>query len=312
MHRFLEAKKCLLCGSAIEQQYYSERVVFAYKCPICGMVTLSEEAVLNLGYGSQESKHLLSGFTRERTEFGLKPIDIMASDIEGIGKSASVPRNVSEKLDRLLKYLEKKSDYPGKTVALIPGLDYPIAYALNSEELLYLLKQLASLNWIETPNVIGDINGLRKYGILLTVDGWNRIAEIARYPQVFDQAFVAMWFNEETEKAYKEGIEKAIADSGYKPLRVDYLEHNDIISDVIIAEIRKSKFLVADFTGHRGGVYFEAGFALGLGIPVIFLCRKDQIAQAHFDTRQYNHIVWENETELYQKLLNRINATIIR
>ena len=48
--------------------------------------------------------------------------------------------------------------------------------------------------------------------------------------------------------------------------------------DRILAEIRKSKFVVADFTscgeciacdkcehiGARGGVYFEAGFALGL------------------------------------------------
>ena len=35
--------------------------------------------------------------------------------------------------------------------------------------------------------------------------------------------------------------------------------------DRIIAQIRASKFVVADFTRNRGGVYYEAGFALGLG-----------------------------------------------
>ena len=40
-------------------------------------------------------------------------------------------------------------------------------------------------------------------------------------------------------------------------------------------QIRKSKFLIADFTGQRGGVYYEAGFAYGLGLPVIWTCRKD-------------------------------------
>jgi len=67
---------------------------------------------------------------------------------------------------------------------------------------------------------------------------------------------------------------------------------------------------VCDFTGHRGSVYFEAGFAMGLGKPIIWSCRKDYFKDCQFDTRQYNHIEWENAEELYKKLLNRIQATI--
>lgn len=80
---------------------------------------------------------------------------------------------------------------------------------------------------------------------------------------------------------------------------------------MIVAEIRKSSFLIADFTGDRGGVYFEAGFAKGLGIPVIFSCKKGEWTdKLHFDTRQYNHIIWETPTDLAVKLQNRIAATI--
>lgn len=68
--------------------------------------------------------------------------------------------------------------------------------------------------------------------------------------------------------------------------------------------------MIADFTGNRNGVYFEAGFAMGLGIPVIWTCRKDHIDNVHFDTRQYNHIVWETPEELREKLTYRIEATI--
>lgn len=71
---------------------------------------------------------------------------------------------------------------------------------------------------------------------------------------------------------------------------------------------------MADFThgdgGVRGGVYFEAGFALGLNIPVIYMCKDDQIDNVHFDTRQYNHILWKDAKELKEKLSNRISATI--
>jgi nucleoside 2-deoxyribosyltransferase len=107
-----------------------------------------------------------------------------------------------------------------------------------------------------------------------------------------------------------DAIHPALASAGYSPVRVDRVEHNDKIDDRIVAEIRQSALLVADFTGHRGGVYFEAGFALGLGIPVIFTVRKDAIDKVHFDTRQYNHIVWETPSELRERLHDRVIATM--
>ncbi len=95
-----------------------------------------------------------------------------------------------------------------------------------------------------------------------------------------------------------------------KPFRVDKKEHNDKVDDLIIASIKESRFVVADFTGHRGGVYFEAGFAMGLGLPVIWSCRQDEVEKLHFDIRQYNCVTWTTAAELQEKLYNRIRATI--
>jgi nucleoside 2-deoxyribosyltransferase len=91
-------------------------------------------------------------------------------------------------------------------------------------------------------------------------------------------------------------------------------QHNNRIDDEIAAMIRRSKFIVADFTGRRGGVYFEAGFALGMGLPVIWVCSKDELKDVHFDTRQYNFIVWEEGKleECKKALQYRIEATIGR
>jgi hypothetical protein len=68
-------------------------------------------------------------------------------------------------------------------------------------------------------------------------------------------------------------------------VRPDRVEHNDNVNDRIISEIRSCQFMVADFTLHRNGVYFEAGLASGLGRPVICTCRRDEMRDAHFDTR---------------------------
>jgi nucleoside 2-deoxyribosyltransferase len=115
------------------------------------------------------------------------------------------------------------------------------------------------------------------------------------------------------EPLWHNAIEPAIADAGYTPKRIDKHEHNNRIDDEIIATIRRSRFVIADYTGNRGGVYFEAGFALGLGIPVIWTCRDGRLNKVHFDTRQYNFITRADDKlpDFRNRLNNRICATII-
>lgn len=158
--------------------------------------------------------------------------------------------------------------------------------------------------------------------VRLTSKGFERLEVLETSGADTKQAFVAMWFGADMNHAYTAGIEPAIINAGFLPLRIDRKEHNNKIDDEIIAEIRRSRFVVADFTcgtvsydGEvtaipRGGVYYEAGFAQGLGIPVIWCCREDHIGHVHFDTRKFNHITWTDPEDLRVKLNNRIRAVI--
>ena len=139
------------------------------------------------------------------------------------------------------------------------------------------------------------------------------------------QGFVAMWFDEDLlSSAYEQGFKVAIANAGYEPYLVrNDKYHSDRIDNRIVAAIRRSRFVVADFTSGtgtdehgnkvriaRGGVYFEAGFAEGLGIPVIYTCHKDSIEYLHFDTRQIHHLVWETPEDLANLLQDRIEGQL--
>lgn len=149
--------------------------------------------------------------------------------------------------------------------------------------------------------------------VTLTVRGLVALEEEI-YAAASDTAFVAMWFAPEVSVAYDEGIAPAVEELGYRPVRIDRQEHNNKIDDEIIAAIRRARFVIADFScgsdGVRGGVYYEAGFAAGLGIPVIHMVRESDVVALHFDTRQINHIVWTDHADLRQKLVNRIGATL--
>ena len=122
--------------------------------------------------------------------------------------------------------------------------------------------------------------------------------------------FVAMWFDPTMEDIYNYGIYKPMTDLGYEVIRVDKHQHNDRIDAKIFEIIRKSRFLVADFTGNRSGVYYEAGFASGQGIPVVHTCRFDYMNQLHFDVKTINTIGYSDSAGLADALTGRVVPTI--
>ena len=228
------------------------------------------------------------------------------------------PLAVHTRADRLLMYISlvTRSEQLGEFVRFpwhwYAGLAW--SESIDRSDVQYLLSYLEKKGWLERNPFDPDLGEVLSWRV--SVEGHSRVDELQSEQNASDssQSFIAMWFHESMEEAYEEGIKPAIEDAGYESLRIDRKEHINKIEDEVIAEIRKSRFLVADFThgedGARGGVYYEAGFAHGLGIPVIFTCREDAVETLHFDTNHYNHIIWRTSEELREKLRNRIRANI--
>jgi hypothetical protein len=124
------------------------------------------------------------------------------------------------------------------------------------------------------------------------------------------QGFVAMWFDESLRDAWINGFDPEIRAAGFRPLRLDNEDYVGGITDEIMAQIKRSRFVVADYTAQRNSVYFEAGFALGLGLTVIPTCRADEIPALHFDIKHLNTFPWNTPAELADGLNRRIRAVI--
>jgi nucleoside 2-deoxyribosyltransferase len=271
-------------------------------CTICGDYKITREAADDLPNDSriQDKKYILSGLTRQNSALG-NAILIRNDNLMDLIESAPLPLNVFDSMDRILLYIRNNLKAINGNVKIMAGFDYPIVFAKDEMELKYYIGQLIKINQIE------EVEG---YCFTLTLEGWKRTEELVRVNPLSRNAFVAMWFSDITEEAWKNGIYKAIDKAGFNPQRIDLVQHNEKICDRIIVEIKRSRFVVADFTGSRGGVYFEAGYAMGLGLPVIWTCREDWLDKLHFDTRQYNHIIWTDPEDLKIKLQDRIMATI--
>ena len=220
-----------------------------------------------------------------------------------------------ERADRLLRYLASVTKHLGARLES-DTLDFPamasISETVDAEEIVFLIRYLELNGYVEA-QIIETFGGSLLQGVVVSIDGHSRLADTA---QAVDpaQVFVAMWFDPSLGDLYERGIRPAVEATGYSPLRIDQKPDANKIDDEIVAEIRRSRFIVADFThgdgGARGGVYYEAGLANGLSIPVIFTCREDMFDEIHFDTRQYNHIGWSEPENLVEPLKQRILARI--
>ena len=273
----------------------------ALDCPRCGSFQIDKVPTVphHLEQKSVLERGRLTVALRAASNAG-HPEFLDVESIDRLIESAPRNRSLFEAVDRLLLLLAGRLDRFRDAASFKKEVDYPLVYARSEEEMNDYLVAAGELGFFDI------------HKSTITLDGWRRVEALRTTMPQSRQAFVAMWFAKELDDAWINGFQKGIEDTDYyHAIRVDSVEHNDKIDDRIFAEIRRSALVVADFTGDRGGVYFEAGYAMGLGMPVIWTCRVDYVDKLHFDTRQYNHIVWESVSQLRERLRNRIAATVL-
>lgn len=217
------------------------------------------------------------------------------------------PRDMDEQISMILVNFMNRCERPGDSI-------FAGKFASEMPHLFFLKDWKEEENvvetqfWLNTLLALGYIQN-RYNGYLLTLEGWKRASNYLKEKTTSKTAFIAMHFVDELKFARKE-ILNAVNSSGFYPVIIDAKEHNNQIVPEILYEIRKSRFVVADFTNQRGGVYYEAGYAEGLNIPVIALCREDDFNNVHFDLKQKNTILWKTPEEISMRLKKRIDATL--
>jgi hypothetical protein len=271
---------CLICQS--DAQFQSGGSVYTYDCPRCGKYERPGSGSWDIVQKPRQQVPI-SSWIRHQNTMGIVPF-ITLETLRPV-RNISIP-NLRERANLLLIALVKR--YPRLA---------------DQHELNDLFAVLQDHDGYVELRTSGPPNALTVKG-LLAADQLRTINTESA------QCFVAMSFERGLTTAWTNGFDPAIRAAGYIPLRIDTTEFVGGISDQIIAEIRRSRFVVADYTQQRNRVYFEAGFALGLGLVVIPTCRDDEIDKLHFDIRHLNTLTWARPEDLAMKLSQRIKAVI--
>jgi nucleoside 2-deoxyribosyltransferase len=305
------------------------------KCVACGEYTVSGQwrAAKMVDHLDTTDRIRLCGVVRRDTDDHGRCREMIKTDTyKSIMARHDAPSTPLEQMERFLLIAAERATFVGSSSSFesVEALARRIYFDDRQQgALAALFTTLIRVGYIE--DKLGSIL-LRPFFCVLTLEGWRLADSLRATKKRSDSAFVAMWFHRDMETVYDDALEPALRACGYKPYRVDRDEHNNRIDDRIIANIRASSLFVADLTGMRPNVFYEAGFAYGLGIPVLLTCNKsflgvyvdtapesenprlehatwfDQVSKSAFDLRQYNMLSWDSHATLRVGLEARIRA----
>lgn len=299
--------KCPVCS--IEEDFSAEmdiKDIFHIKCYRCGSFSITRTALLTLP--KEVKNHSLSAWIRQIATDGRPAPDFDSSSLKIVLKNLPSYSPV-EKQMILLRGIMKVTKFPGEKILLAPNIDYPLAWATNENELNYYVKALHERGLIEKLDE-EPFETEFPHEIRISPKGWELLERYELSTSFPDQVFIAMSFSDKLNDIWEFGIKQAVEKAGYRPYRIDKDPHNERIDSKIISEIKNSRFLIADVTEQKQGVYYEAGFAQGLNRQVIWSVREDDLKNVHFDTRQFGHVVWKDIKDLQKKLYEMICAVV--
>ena len=272
-------------------------------CPKCGKFKISRNAATRHGLTIQDIPqieldalcHSVKSLTRKSKNETLRIDD----DLLLLLKREARIKNPQEQLDLLVLWLGDVPDPSAWHDDPNPSEILSVVGAQQNVHMLHILFHNAVSRDLVDPRIQMHSGGVSQVRLSLT--GWERFGALQNQVAESKSAFMAMKFNEDlVRRAFEECFKPAAEDAGFRLSIATETQSAGLIDDQMRVAIRTSRFVVADLSDGNKGAYWEAGFAEGLGKPVIYTCRKDvwdnSETQPHFDTNHMVTVLWSPQT----------------
>lgn len=307
---------CPVCKSnLLKTEAQGDRHFF--ECPRCGPFSLSGSAKEIIAFHVSKADDVAT-----KVSYALyrmtkaEPWSMLTTHmLENIVRNTELP-HPQEQLENLVVWLGERQPTMAKAIAINESA-VSASGAADKDSVGFLVSQAVDAGFM-AGNVQHTVGGNYFVSpIQLAMKGWELFEALKRGKASGRNAFMAMQFgNAELSSIVENHFKPAVKATGFDLRRLDDGQPAGLIDDRLRVEIRQSRFLIADLTHQNRGAYWEAGYAEGLGKPVIYTCRKDvfedKTTGTHFDTNHHLTVVWEagKLSEAAEKLKATIRTTL--
>ena len=178
-----------------------------------------------------------------------------------------------------------------------------------------LLDQLVKRGWIEKTGPSKQPDGVFQHIANLTLDGWDQYEAEKRGRLSGNYGFLALKFGDPELDSLANFLKEQVSQELAFPV-VDMrdVERAGVIDNIMRIQVRDSAFVIADLTHDNLGAYWEAGYAEGLGKPVVYICEATKFEErgTHFDTNHCTTIPWskDNRAEFSKRLIATLRRSL--
>ena len=225
-----------------------------------------------------------------------------------LAKPLPGPKEVA---DNLVRLIASRSSILSHRVKLVESEDSFTIGAKSPHSFKFLLSYVVEQGW-----ALDDSSNTEVF-VVLTMKGWEYYDELKRGHADSRKAFMAMKFGDkQLDRVFQDVLKPAMKQVGFDLFSLAERERwkAGLIDDRMRVEIQSSAIVLADLTHQNAGAYWEAGYAEGLGKPVIYTCKKEVFdrEKTHFDTNHHLTIVWDPEKhdEAMEDLKATVRATL--
>ena len=306
LHLMAASEPCPVCknreGGACQRWPSSDRDSETITCDVCGEFEVSRSALIPLDYEysdyTQTVRLAISSRIRRANDEGIIPpiLTTYALD-ELLGSDPVLPTPVEQSTnivryvgDRVLKEFSPVKQIPVSFPASIGAPSRAFAMAIAKELIGKGLMTGLNAASQAAPNEVFNLN--------LTLDGWDLYEAEKRGKVAGNYGFIALKFGDPILDPFLQAtIKPAIKQLGYNLIDLRDVARAGVIDNLLRAQIRDAAFVLVDLTHDNPGAYWEAGYAEGLGKPVLYLCEKTKFeaARTHFDTNHSTTVIWTTD-----------------
>ncbi len=309
---------CPICKTALPKVAAMSRGGIAgIDCPNCGRYNLADAFHDDfVASGQLKPSELATLSYAIRRMQGNGPPPLIVQDFALSILRGTILPSATEQLDNLVLFLGGTLTEPGQKQTLNTNTMRAPLGAITTEGSAWVILKAIELGLMEgTKPPSSSVHGVPVLNATLSLSGWKRFAELQTTTSGSKRAFMAMQYGDsEMDHVFFDYFKPAAKRAGYDLVKLDEEPRAGLIDDRLRLEIRTARFLVADLSHANKGAYWEAGYAEGLGRPVIYTCKqsvfesKDPKVQPHFDTNHHLVIPWDPAD--LKRAANQMTTTI--
>ncbi len=303
MNNSIKCPVCLNVAGGTCRQNTTGRDSVGFECDICGRFELTGTAYSGPLDPEKEKltslqRAALSHRIREATDRGGSVPVVDTVWLKHFLADPHLPTPAVQAINAI-RFIGDEVSKSGKKITNLQPQLYAIIGAPNpyfAADLVFELKHQGLIDGSEYRPTRGP-SDLRR--VNLTLEGWTRYESEKRGRFSGKYGFLAMKFGDGVLDAFVENVLKpdVKAEIGYDVVDMRDVARAGIIDNIMRAQIRDAAFVIVDLTHDNAGAYWEAGYAEGLGKPVIYICEAEKFAAAktHFDTNHCTTVPWKKD-----------------